>query len=67
MGFFFTPEFARETDRYKNTKFIFLSPFKDVYGNIPELNSKSNYFLDNLETLPGNGCSAYVLLPSFLR
>lgn len=43
--------FARKTHRYKNTKFIFLSAFKDVYRNIPELNTESDYFLDKTTEL----------------
>jgi len=38
--------FARKTHRYKNTKFIFLSAYKDVYRSIPGLNSVSDFFLD---------------------
>ena len=38
--------FARKIRRYKNTKFIFLSAFRDVYRTIPDLNSASDFFLD---------------------
>lgn len=38
--------FARKTHRYRSTKFIFLSAFKDVFRGIPELNSESDFFLD---------------------
>jgi DNA-binding response OmpR family regulator len=38
--------FARKSNRYKKTKFVFLSAFKDVYGSIPGLDSKLDFFLD---------------------
>lgn len=38
--------FARKSHRYKNIKFVFLSAFKDVYGNIPGLDSRIDFFLD---------------------
>lgn len=40
--------FAREVGRYKKTKFIFLSGFKDVYGNLPGLSQEIDYFLDKM-------------------
>jgi DNA-binding response OmpR family regulator len=38
--------FARNSQRYKKIKFVFLSAFKDVYGAIPGLNSEIDFFLD---------------------
>ncbi len=38
--------FAREMERYRNTKFLFLSELKDVFRNTAELNSRGNFFLD---------------------
>jgi len=38
--------FARELSRYKKTKFIFVSGFKDVYGTIPGMDPERDYFLD---------------------
>jgi len=38
--------FAREMDRYKRTKFIFVSGYKDVYANMIKLDPETDYFLD---------------------
>ena len=40
--------FAREMKRYKKTKFVFLSGFKDVYVNTLELSPDLDYFLDKV-------------------
>jgi DNA-binding response OmpR family regulator len=38
--------FVREMKRYKATKFIFLSGYKDVYSNIVGMQADIDYFLD---------------------
>jgi DNA-binding response OmpR family regulator len=38
--------YVRTSSKYKNTKFIFVSGFKDVYSNILVLNPKLDFFLD---------------------
>jgi CheY-like chemotaxis protein len=38
--------FARETDRYKKTKFIFISGFRDVYSEVINLDPKLDFLLD---------------------
>jgi two-component system alkaline phosphatase synthesis response regulator PhoP len=38
--------FARELDRHHETKFIFLSAFKDIYRDTLALNPELDYFVD---------------------
>jgi DNA-binding response OmpR family regulator len=38
--------FAREVERYKRTKFIFVSGFKDVYGDAVKLDPELDFFFD---------------------
>lgn len=38
--------FARKSPRYRKIKFVFLSAFKDVYSNIPGLDSEIDFFLE---------------------
>jgi two-component system, OmpR family, alkaline phosphatase synthesis response regulator PhoP len=38
--------FAREIDRYKNTKFIFISGFRDVYSHAINIDPKLDFLLD---------------------
>ena len=40
--------FAREMKRYRKTKFVFLSGFKDVYVNTLALSPDLDYFLDKV-------------------
>jgi CheY-like chemotaxis protein len=40
--------FAREIDRYKKTKFIFVSGFKDLYTNAITLDPKIDFSLDKM-------------------
>ena len=44
--------FAREMERYKNTKFIFISGFKDVYSDVIPLDPRVDFFIDKTTTLP---------------
>ena len=38
--------FAREMDRYKRTMFIFISGFKDVYGDFLHLDPATDFFFE---------------------
>ncbi|MBM2846041.1 MAG: transcriptional regulator [Bacteroidetes bacterium] len=38
--------FAREVERYKRTRFIFVSGFKDVYGDAVTLDPDLDFFFD---------------------
>jgi DNA-binding response OmpR family regulator len=38
--------FARELDRYKRTKFIFISGYGDAYADILDLDPEVDYFFD---------------------
>ena len=38
--------FAREIDRYKKTKFVFISGFRDVYSEAIHLDPKLDFMLD---------------------
>ena len=38
--------FAREIDRYKRTKFIFISGFRDVYSQVINIDPKLDFLLD---------------------
>jgi CheY-like chemotaxis protein len=38
--------YARETPKYKNTKFVFVSGFKEIYAGAVVLNPKLDFFLD---------------------
>jgi len=42
--------YARATSKYKNTKFIFVSGFKEVYAGIVVLDPKLDFFLDKTTT-----------------
>ncbi len=44
--------FARETDKYCNTKFIFISGYKDVYADIMKLDNTKDFLFD--KTTPAN-------------
>jgi DNA-binding response OmpR family regulator len=48
--------FARELERHKHTKFIFVSAYKDVYADMLTLNPACDYFLE--KTMPA---------PEFIR
>lgn len=43
--------FAREMDRHKDTKFIFISGFRDVYANAIALDPEKEFFLDKTASL----------------
>jgi CheY-like chemotaxis protein len=43
--------FARELERYKDTKFIFISGLKDAYADAVHLNPKIDFFLDKTTSL----------------
>jgi len=38
--------YARETPKYRNTKFVFISGFKEIYAGAIVLNPKLDFFLD---------------------
>ena len=38
--------FARETEKYKETKFIFVSGYKEVYADIMKLDPKKDFLFD---------------------
>jgi CheY-like chemotaxis protein len=38
--------YARETPKYKDTKFVFVSGFKEIYAGAVVLNPKLDFFLD---------------------
>lgn len=38
--------FARETEKYKDTKFVFISGYKDVYADLMKLDPKKDYLFD---------------------
>jgi CheY-like chemotaxis protein len=38
--------FARETDKYKETPFIFISGYKDVYANLMKLDPRKDLLFD---------------------
>ena len=41
-------EFARKMERYKRTKFIFISAYKDIYGEELNLDPALDFFFDKL-------------------
>ena len=43
--------FARETDRYKTTKFVFLTGLKEYYSSSLTLNPSQDYLLDKTISL----------------
>ena len=43
--------FAREMERYRDTKFIFISGLKDAYADAVDLNPKVDFFLDKTTPL----------------
>jgi CheY-like chemotaxis protein len=43
--------FAREMERYRSTKFIFISGLKDAYADAVNLDPKVDYFLDKTTPL----------------
>jgi CheY-like chemotaxis protein len=50
--------FARETEKYRNTKFIFISGYKDVYADLMKLDQNKDFLLD--KTMPANEIVAMV-------
>lgn len=44
--------YARETEKYKNTKFIFITGYRDVYSNLLKLDPDKDFLLD--KTTPVN-------------
>lgn len=38
--------FAREIDRHKGTKFVFITGFKEMYSHIPGFDAKVDFFLE---------------------
>jgi CheY-like chemotaxis protein len=44
--------FARETEQYRDTKFIFISGYKDVYADLMKLDSTKDFLFD--KTTPAN-------------
>ena len=38
--------FAREIDRHKQTKFVFITGFKEMYSHIPGFDAKVDFFLE---------------------
>jgi CheY-like chemotaxis protein len=38
--------FARETEKYRDTKFIFISGYKDVYSDLMKLDPSKDFLLD---------------------
>jgi len=43
--------FAREMERYRDTKFIFISGLKDAYSDAVDLNPRIDFFLDKTTPL----------------
>ena len=41
-------DFARKMDRYKRTKFIFISAYKDIYGDELNIDPALDFFYDKL-------------------
>ncbi len=50
--------FARETEKYRNTKFIFISGYKDVYADLMKLDNTKDFLCD--KTTPANEIVAMV-------
>lgn len=50
--------FAREMEKYRNTKFIFISGYKDVYADLMKLDPKKDFLFD--KTTPANEIVALV-------
>ena len=50
--------FAREMDKYHETKFIFISGYKDVYQDLMKLDPVKDFLLD--KTMPANEIVAKV-------
>ncbi|MBI5474013.1 MAG: response regulator [Ignavibacteriae bacterium] len=44
--------FARETEKYRETKFVFISGYKDVYADLMKLDPKKDFMFD--KTTPAN-------------
>ncbi len=38
--------FARETEKYRDTKFIFISGYKDVYSDLLQLDASKDFLFD---------------------
>lgn len=60
--------FAREMDRYKQTKFIFLSGYPDLYSGMNHLNPQIDFFMD--KTTSGQDIIKFVneqMLPDHLE
>jgi len=39
-------QFARQLDQYKRTKFVFITAYREMYGNMLELNPEIDFFLE---------------------
>jgi len=50
--------YARETEKYKETTFIFISGYKDVYSDLMTLDAKKDYLFD--KTVPAKEIVALV-------
>jgi CheY-like chemotaxis protein len=50
--------FARETEKYKNTKFVFISGYKDVYADLMKLDPRKDFLFD--KTMPANDIVNFV-------
>ncbi len=50
--------YARETERYKNTKFVFITGYKDVYSDLMELDPSKDFLFE--KTTPAHEIVAAV-------
>ncbi|MBI4534632.1 MAG: response regulator [Ignavibacteriae bacterium] len=50
--------YARELSRYKNTKFVFISGYRDSYSDVLALNPEHDFFLD--KTTPPHEIVAFI-------
>lgn len=39
-------QFARQIERYKRTKYVFITAYKDMYGNMLNLDPEVDFFLE---------------------
>jgi CheY-like chemotaxis protein len=44
-------EFSRQLERYRQTKFIFISAYKHIYGNALKLEPELDFFLDKVNSI----------------
>ncbi len=44
--------FVRQMERYQQTKFIFVTAYREMYGNMLDLNPEVDYFLEKTATVP---------------